>query len=221
MTEIIKVCYTLDVNRRRAYDMLDLLNRINKDIVNEDIGNYYLPNGDTLYWEGGETESMVDVNVEIEEELFQYGRIDLGEGELLTLEQLEYLVNDTDSSEVLEANTPISLEEKLKANVTPKNLRDMVLTVNQYNGDLESYDWDYTENLDDRLEGLSPTRILDMAFFGSYRSHHEFFRFDGYGNLETFDIYELDEELEAAKDEIIEAWLGLPHSERAELEGGL
>ena len=41
--------------------------------------------------------------------------------------------------------------------------------------------------LDELLEGRTPTDILSMGFYGDFRPQHDFFWFNGYGNLESAD----------------------------------
>ena len=41
--------------------------------------------------------------------------------------------------------------------------------------------------LDELLEGRTPTDILSMGFYGDFRPRHDFFWFNGNGNLETAD----------------------------------
>ena len=41
--------------------------------------------------------------------------------------------------------------------------------------------------LDERLEGRTPTDILSLGFYGDFRPQHDFFWFNGYGNLKTAD----------------------------------
>ena len=41
--------------------------------------------------------------------------------------------------------------------------------------------------LDELLEGRTPTAILSMGFYGDFRPQHDFFWFNGYGNLESAD----------------------------------
>ena len=41
--------------------------------------------------------------------------------------------------------------------------------------------------LDELLEGRTPTDILSMGFYGDFRPQHDFFWFNGYGNLQTAD----------------------------------
>ena len=43
------------------------------------------------------------------------------------------------------------------------------------------------DELDELLEGRTPTDILSMGFYGDFRPHHDFFWFNGYGNLESAD----------------------------------
>ena len=52
--------------------------------------------------------------------------------------------------------------------------------------------------LDEILEGRTPTDILSMGFYGDFRPQHDFFWFNGYGNLKSADyiadmpIYAID-----------------------------
>ena len=41
--------------------------------------------------------------------------------------------------------------------------------------------------LDEILEGRTPTDILSRGFYGDFRPQHDFFWFNGYGNLESAD----------------------------------
>lgn len=55
-----------------------------------------------------------------------------------------------------------------------------------------------TDELDEILDGRTPTDILSMGFYGDFRPQHDFFWFDGYGNLKSADyitdmpIYAID-----------------------------
>lgn len=49
-------------------------------------------------------------------------------------------------------------------------------------------DFIYSEyELDEFLEGRTPTDILCMSFYGNFSPRHGFFWFNGYGNLESAD----------------------------------
>ena len=43
------------------------------------------------------------------------------------------------------------------------------------------------EDLDEVLKWRTPTDILSMGFYGDFRPHHDFFWFNGYGNLKSAD----------------------------------
>ena len=72
-------------------------------------------------------------------------------------------------------------------------------------------------DLDELLEGRTPGDILCMSFHGSFNPYHDFFWFNGYGNLKSADYitdmpifatdianYILSEEDSLGKDEIQE-----------------
>ena len=46
------------------------------------------------------------------------------------------------------------------------------------------------DELDEILDGKTPTQILMMMHFGNFNPMDEYFRFDGYGNLESTDFPE-------------------------------
>lgn len=46
------------------------------------------------------------------------------------------------------------------------------------------------DELDDMLDDKTPTQILMMMHFGNFNPMDEYFRFDGYGNLESTDFPE-------------------------------
>lgn len=46
------------------------------------------------------------------------------------------------------------------------------------------------DELDDMLDSKTPTQILMMMHFGNFNPMDEYFRFDGYGNLESTDFLE-------------------------------
>lgn len=45
-----------------------------------------------------------------------------------------------------------------------------------------------TYELDELLEGRTPTDILCMGFYGDFHPQHSYFWFNGYGNLESADF---------------------------------
>ena len=85
--------------------------------------------------------------------------------------------------------------------------RDVVNELNLYNNCLDFLDYYYVEDLDEYLEGYAPTEILNKMFYGDFNPNNDYFKFNVYGNLESYNEWELVEEYEIYIDEIIEALL--------------
>ena len=86
------------------------------------------------------------------------------------------------------------MEEFNKGNITVDELQWIVADVNGYNGSLEEYeyyDMEYTFN--ELLSGLEPLEIARMINFGDFNYNHDYWTFNGYGNIESIDEYELKE----------------------------
>lgn len=84
------------------------------------------------------------------------------------------------------------------------DLRDVVISVNCYDGGFDWLAWEDLDNLDDVLCDMSPTKIIDLILNGDFRNTDDYFRFDGYGNLETCSEFEMKDELNESRDEIAE-----------------
>ena len=85
--------------------------------------------------------------------------------------------------------------------------RDVVNELNLYNNCLDFLDFYYMEDLDEYLKGYAPTEILNKMFYGDFNPNNDYFKFNVYGNLESYNEWELIEEYEIYIDEIIEALL--------------
>ena len=46
--------------------------------------------------------------------------------------------------------------------------------------------------IDEVFEGQEAGYILNRAFYGNFNPNHDYFRFDGYGNLESFYDFDID-----------------------------
>lgn len=71
---------------------------------------------------------------------------------------------------------------------------EMVCIWNDYRN-AANYSDDYiysVDEIDEILSDKSPWEILRMGFYGDYRPCDKFWKFDGYGNLKSFD-YPADE----------------------------
>lgn len=75
--------------------------------------------------------------------------------------------------------------------------------VNSYNGALEhlgAYDMDSLEEI---LYGTETRDLIQMVQYGDFNIHDGYFRFNGYGNLESLTYYQYEVELLENEDEIV------------------
>ena len=93
---------------------------------------------------------------------------------------------------------------KIYFNANKTELFEVVSQINSYDSSLQHLEFLDMEDLDMYLDGLTPTDIANKIFFGDFNPNHEYFRFNGYENLESFDEWELNKELFDNIDEIIE-----------------
>ena len=63
------------------------------------------------------------------------------------------------------------------------------------------YDMD---EFDEIMSGMSPSDIATKIFYGDFRPNDNYFRFDGYANLESFDYISDEVDLEKIADYIID-----------------
>ena len=83
-------------------------------------------------------------------------------------------------------------------------LLQVVTDVNSYDGYFDWLEWLDMEELDVYLEGYTPTEIAQKCQFGDFNINDEYFRFDGYENLESCNDYEWKRQLDDYRDEIAE-----------------
>lgn len=80
---------------------------------------------------------------------------------------------------------------------------DLVCTINSYDGSLD--DIYYYNNDDDFFAMVFGTNVLDAVravCYGDYRYSDDYVKFDGYGNLESANMYEVMCAYDLYKDEI-------------------
>ena len=94
-------------------------------------------------------------------------------------------------------------------NTNKTELFEIVSQINSYDSSLQHLEFLDMEDLDMYLDGLTPTDIANKIFFGDFNPNHEYFRFNGYENLESFDEWELNKELFDNIDEIIKRIIDL------------
>ena len=88
-----------------------------------------------------------------------------------------------------------------------KVTRDVVNELNCWDGCLEFLEVYYMEDLDYYLEGYRPSDILNLMFYGDFNPNDDYFKFNVYGNLESFNEWDLEERYKMYIDEIIDALL--------------
>ena len=84
-------------------------------------------------------------------------------------------------------------------------LQQIVSELNSWNGCLDSLD--INENNEEFFEMMFPNKPMEAvsaAHYGNYNYTDEYVRFNGYGNLESFDERTYEEELKDSIDEIID-----------------
>lgn len=90
-----------------------------------------------------------------------------------------------------------------------EELRSIVQEINNCNGSL--YYLDFYENDEDFFNTFfadNPMEVARATFYGNYKYCDQYVRFNGYGNLESFDEYELIKECKYYIDEIVNSLLG-------------
>lgn len=81
--------------------------------------------------------------------------------------------------------------------------------VNSYNGGFEylvSYDMD---SLDEILYGIETRDLIQMVQYGDFNIHDAYFRFNGYGNLESLSDYEYKQDILENEYDIVSEYIEL------------
>ena len=85
-----------------------------------------------------------------------------------------------------------------------KELLNIVQEINSYNGSLDNLN--FYENDEDFFNTFfadNPMEVARATFYGNYKYCDQYVRFNGYGNLESFDEYEAMKEIKAYIDDIV------------------
>ena len=87
--------------------------------------------------------------------------------------------------------------EKLRSLIVENNEigMELVREVNFWDSSLDYLNVYYMDELDELLDGLTPTEILNKMHFGKFNPTSSFFRFDGYMNLESLDMWEYERDI--------------------------
>ena len=78
----------------------------------------------------------------------------------------------------------------------------LVNDVNSWDNSLEYLQVFNMEDFNEIMEGYEPLEIAQRIYYGDFNPNHEYFRFNGYANLESLDEYDLEDEIKDYASEI-------------------
>ena len=85
---------------------------------------------------------------------------------------------------------------------------DICNEINSWNGELDQFDvCSNDEEFFNVYFNDNPAEAVRAAFYGDYKYMDEYVRFDGYGNIESLDQYQLENEVEIYINDIIDAMI--------------
>ena len=82
----------------------------------------------------------------------------------------------------------------------------LYIIANEYSDKTNYYDdriYDMDE-FDEIMSGMSPSDIATKIFYGDFRPNDNYFKFDGYANLQSFDYISNEVDLEEIADYIVD-----------------
>lgn len=82
-------------------------------------------------------------------------------------------------------------------------LADLLQYMNAYDGSFEESTYYDMYLFDEFMSNYTPSEIARMIHFGEFNPNDDYFRFDGYGNLESLDWQEISDEAESLESDII------------------
>ena len=71
----------------------------------------------------------------------------------------------------------------------------LVNDINSWDLSLEHLQVFSMDEFNEIMEGYDPLEIANRIYFGDFNPNHEYFRFNGYANLESLDEYDLRDEI--------------------------
>lgn len=102
--------------------------------------------------------------------------------------------------------TTMTREQAIRNYVKQLNGDDLTYLLhhmNWYDGCFEETAYYDMEEFDEVLSGHTPMEIAQMIFFGDFNLNNDYFRFNGYGNLESADWPDVVAEAEDLESDII------------------
>lgn len=126
----------------------------------------------------------------------------------------EFFISDFDSEYIIVSEHP-DIDTLIEVGEIFENYFSsfvgMISEVSEHNEELAHLEYLPMECLNEELEYLSPTEILNKMHFGDFNPTHDYFKFDAYMNLESISEWEYEKVLEDEAMFITEAWLNYVH----------
>ena len=88
-------------------------------------------------------------------------------------------------------------------------LMDMTREVNFWDGSLSQFNYISMEDFDEYMGHLSPTEIACEIQYGDFNINEEYFQFNAYDNLVSYTDWEVEEDLEDNKEDIVSRFIEL------------
>lgn len=109
--------------------------------------------------------------------------------------------------------------ELIKETLDNMSESDLFWLYKEYMNQAQLYDDEIfdMEEFDDIMSGSTPTDIAQKIFYGNFRPNDNYFRFDGYANLESIDWLKDEIDLDEIADYIIDNENSLENSEIQEI----
>lgn len=83
-------------------------------------------------------------------------------------------------------------------------LANFLQCMNFYDGSFKESIYYDMDSFDEFMSNYTPSEIARMIHFGEFNPNDDYFRFDGYGNLESLDWQEISDEAESLESDIID-----------------
>lgn len=103
--------------------------------------------------------------------------------------------------------TTMTREEAIRTYVEQLSggeLAGLLQVINSYDGSFEESTYYDMDLFDEFMSNCTPSEIARMIHFGDFNPNDDYFRFDGYGNLESLDWQEISDEAESLESDIID-----------------
>ena len=88
-------------------------------------------------------------------------------------------------------------------------LMDMTREVNSWDGSLEYLNYIDMDMLEDYLLEVPAVDVIKMVYYGDFNPNDPYFQFDTYGNLESFNDWFVENDLEDNKEDIVKRFIEL------------